>query len=84
MLDISFSATSFKTINVLKQFHIAKQSPTDDKLYNDFNVNDWIINYNEPAVRCCGSPIYTLQLLEEQKCDGCFQVILATDAFDTR
>lgn len=78
-LGISFFAKYFETIHMRTLPHAASHTPVDDTLDHDFNANDWIVEFNDPQVlNNFNVPLSTLEFLEGQKYDYCFQLILAS------
>lgn len=45
-----FLDSSFKNINILTWSHTASHTSADDSLDTDFEVNNWIIEANQPPV----------------------------------
>lgn len=83
VLGTSFSDNSINTANVLTNSHTTSHIPVYDKLNDDFNSNDWIIEANElQALNNLVLLLSTLKLLEEQKYDECSLLMLVTKPRD--
>lgn len=76
-----FSDNSFETISVLTRSQIARTSPVDDNMDSHFIENDWLFKMSEPqALYGLDVLLSTLKLLEKQKYDPFWKLILATKA----